>query len=173
MKKSTKGAIAAGAAAVLLMGGAGTLAFWTATDNVDAGSLTAGNLSLDLDSCDGWVYSADSSAVTKIVPGDVVENTCNGTITGEGDNLVATVAIDDATVPDLTLGTEQLDVTAELTSPVEATPGAGVPVTAAGTDVTFTITVDFPYGTENNGSQDGVAALGNIAVDAVQVDPNP
>lgn len=172
MKKSTKGAIAAGAAAVLLMGGAGTLAYWTATDNVDAGTLTAGNLSLDLDSCDGWVYAAadaeGTGAVTKIVPGDTVENTCSGTISGEGDHLRATVEIDDATVSDLTLGDETVTVTADLTSPVDPT-GEGVAVTAAGTDVTFTLTAVFPYGTENNNSQDAVAALGNIGVDAVQV----
>ena len=34
MKKSTKGAVAAGAAAVLLMGGAGSLAYWTASGTI-------------------------------------------------------------------------------------------------------------------------------------------
>ena len=46
MKKSTKGAVAAGAAAVLLLGGAGTLAFWNADGTAEGGTLTAGTLEL-------------------------------------------------------------------------------------------------------------------------------
>ena len=34
MNKTTKGALAGGAAAVLLMGGVGTLAYWTADEDV-------------------------------------------------------------------------------------------------------------------------------------------
>ena len=52
MNRSTKGAIAAGAAAVLLMGGAGSLAFWTADGDVDGGTVTAGTLSLTDLECD-------------------------------------------------------------------------------------------------------------------------
>lgn len=37
MRKTTKGALAAGAAAALLIGGAGTLAYWAAEDSADGG----------------------------------------------------------------------------------------------------------------------------------------
>jgi predicted ribosomally synthesized peptide with SipW-like signal peptide len=46
MRKSTKGALAAGTAAVLLTGGAGSLAYWTATDTTKGAVIGAGQLGL-------------------------------------------------------------------------------------------------------------------------------
>jgi alternate signal-mediated exported protein len=107
MKRSTKGAIAAGGAAVLLMGGAGTLAYWTATGTVDGGSFTSGELKLLNEDCDGagggtgtgWFF--DSGEVTNgkeyaagdlLVPGDVLSKTCTFDIKATGEHLRATLA---------------------------------------------------------------------------------
>ena len=49
MKKSTKGAVAAAAAGVLLLGGAGSLAYWTADGAADGGSITAGGIATPAD----------------------------------------------------------------------------------------------------------------------------
>ncbi|MBM4653639.1 alternate-type signal peptide domain-containing protein [Rhodococcus hoagii] len=44
MNKKTKGAIAAGAAAVLLAGGAGTMAAWNSSASLPSATITAGEL---------------------------------------------------------------------------------------------------------------------------------
>ena len=45
MKKSTKGALAATTAGVLLLGGAGSLAFWS--DSIGGSTISSGHISLD------------------------------------------------------------------------------------------------------------------------------
>ena len=47
MKKSTKGAFAAAAAGSLLLGGAGSLAYWTDASTVDGKAITSGHLQLN------------------------------------------------------------------------------------------------------------------------------
>src|SRR5690606_28979207 len=81
MNKSTKGALAAAAAAVLLMGSAGTLAFWTADETTPGATIDAGHLALVIDGtntgCGAWsLDSGESVAGTwtdgdPLVPGDV------------------------------------------------------------------------------------------------------
>ena len=171
MKKTTKAAIAIGAAAVLLMGGAGTLAFWIETGEAEGGTLTSGELTLDATDCEtaGWVY-ADSDAhgtgepVTLIVPGDTVEKSCDVVIGGTGDHLRAEINTDD--IANVDIGTDTLTVTAGVT---------GVPLGTAididgPTTATITITAAFPYGTEaDNGSELSTATLDTIELEAVQV----
>ncbi|QHC57524.1 alternate-type signal peptide domain-containing protein [Rathayibacter sp. VKM Ac-2760] len=101
MKKTTKGAIAAGAAAVLLLGGAGTLAFWSDSAPIDAGAIDSGNLTLDVaagtwaDATPGTTTgTAFDPATDLIVPGDIIQYTTNATVTGIGKNLEATFSAD-------------------------------------------------------------------------------
>lgn len=176
MKKSTKGAVAAGAAAVLLLGGAGTLAYWTAEGDAEGGTLTAGTLELsDLECGDDWL-DADDNAIAILVPGDLVTKECTGTITMTGDNIEATVTLDDSSVataeaafndatPDDVEG-DGVDISASLT-------GGGT-VTASG-PISVTITVDWDFGTIADNESQGVStsALNGLVVNAIQVDPNP
>lgn len=46
MNKTTKGALAAGAAGILLLGGAGSYALWSDAETVQGGTITAGNLDI-------------------------------------------------------------------------------------------------------------------------------
>ncbi|MGD9960177.1 alternate-type signal peptide domain-containing protein [Nocardioides sp.] len=93
MKKSTKGALAAGAAGVLLMGGAGSLAYWTATGTANGGSITSGSLSLTNGSCDSaWKYASGTAAgstASLVVPGDSITKSCTFTVGATGDHLTA------------------------------------------------------------------------------------
>lgn len=98
MKKTTKGAIAVGAATLLLLGGGGTFALWNSDATVSAGTIESGSLALNAAAGDGTWYeeAALTNAITwgnegagyAIVPGDTVywEST-DLTVTGEGDNL--------------------------------------------------------------------------------------
>lgn len=93
MNKATKGAIAAGAAGILLLGGAGTLAKWEDTDSIDPASISTGVLTLGLgtgtwyDATVGTTGPIADIANFDIVPGDTITYTTTATITAEGDNL--------------------------------------------------------------------------------------
>ena len=54
MKKATKGALAVTAAGALLLGGAGTLAYWNDVQGVTGGTISSGHLKLTPGTCDGW-----------------------------------------------------------------------------------------------------------------------
>jgi len=98
MHTTTKGALAAGAAAVLLLGGAGTLAFWSDDATLNGGSVTSGSLSIDPVSCtSAWQYASGSAANTNvvngIVPGDAIYKVCTFTVAAVGDHITATPTI--------------------------------------------------------------------------------
>ncbi len=59
MNKTIKGVLAAGTASVLLVGGAGTLAYWNDSATVGGATFTAGDLKLDASSCAsaGWTVT--------------------------------------------------------------------------------------------------------------------
>lgn len=187
MRKSTKGAIAAGGAAVLLMGGAGTLAFWTATDDATGGVINAGTLTLTSVGCDAdWVYAAGQAGagqpVDLFVPGDVVTKECTFTIGATGDHLSATIdAPDTLTFVTDPTGTS-FDASVSATYDVNGTPIAdGGTITDAngGDTLTVAFDVDIPFGTAdptgiNDNDMQGVeATLNTLTVTLTQADPNP
>ncbi|MET1132446.1 MAG: alternate-type signal peptide domain-containing protein [Aeromicrobium sp.] len=96
MNKSTKGAIAAGAAAVLLLGGAGSLAYWNAEGDIAGGTITAGELKLTDPTTGAWTLNGDpvtDVSSVRVVPGDELEYTASWDITATGDNLTAAVDV--------------------------------------------------------------------------------
>jgi alternate signal-mediated exported protein len=171
MKKSTKGALAAAAAGTLLLGGAGSLAFWNATATVDGSTVNAGSLVLDGEDCSDWVLDngevvGGADLADSIVPGDQITKTCTYTITATGDHLRATLDADGG------------DETGSLAGVVTVTPSfdvGGSPVTEItedndGDTLTAKIVLDFPYGaTADNTSQLGNLDLTDYVVTATQV----
>ena len=153
MNKSTKGALAMGAAAVLLLGGTGTLAFWSDSATVNGGSVTSGSLALDAVGCDAtWVYDNGASAgdtVGEVVPGDAIAKSCTFTIDAEGDHLEATPTVP-ATVTYTTSGSAPtLDLSVAATYDVDGTPLTGADTITEANDgdtLTADIVVTFPYG---------------------------
>jgi len=176
MKKSTKGALAAGTAAVLLLGGAGTLAYWNDSETVTGTTIGSGRLDLQVVSCDDWQLDGTGGTggdlgSREIVPGDSLTKTCTYTLTAEGDHLEATL---DVSTPTWT-GDLADDVTTGATFTVgvdPVTPGTpyvfedGSPQT-----VTAAFTVDFPFGTGvDNTSQNVTAALADVTLTVTQTD---
>ena len=175
MKKSTKGAVAAGTAAVLLTGGVGSLAYWTDTTILDGGGVQTGQMALGDADCDpGWNHQG-GGAVTKIVPGDVLTKDCTFTITAEGDNLEATLTTPETVTYTASGGgtpvTRQLTVGASYKIGAVAAPEI---ITSAhnGSTVTATLTVTFPYGDATtinaNDTQNLTATLDDVTVSLVQ-----
>lgn len=177
MKKATKGALAAVAAGTLLVGGAGSLAYWTGSSPISgATTINSGKLSLSAVTCTGtglhdWQYASDSSvftpATSKVVPGDKISKVCSTTLTMAGDHIAA----------DLSLNTPASfaaanGLTAELVPSADFVVDGATQthVGGAGTyTVKVTVTVDFPRGAvANNGSQDLSASLNALTVSATQ-----
>lgn len=184
MKKTTKGALAAVAAGVLLMGGAGSLAYWSDTATVDGGAITTGELALGDATCDAdWAYAVGNAGAgttaTLIVPGDTVAKQCTFTVTATGDNLQATLTT--PTTVDVTETPGAASLQADV-SAAYAIGGAAIPasITSAndGQTVTATIEVAFPFGTDDdattpvnvNDTQDIVATLDTIEVTLTQTE---
>ncbi|WP_456787551.1 alternate-type signal peptide domain-containing protein [Cellulomonas sp. P5_C5] len=172
MRKTTKGAIAVGAGVALLLGGAGTLAYWqvgTAVDSttgIQSGTLTIAPKTGATTAV--WTWGTGSTtfnpATQRIVPGDIVTRTQVFTVTGQGDHLKAEIALNLApavanNAAMLTaLGTPVTTITGStVTAPTTLTSAAGPTGTvltitpnvsgSVSFDVTVKSVVTFPFGT--------------------------
>lgn len=188
MNKTIKGSLAAGAAAVLLLGGAGSLAYWTDDANINGGTITAGTLTLDAGTCGDWTYAAGAAGagapVKLFVPGDIVTNTCTFTVGATGDNLVASIAATDA---EFTADGSSLTLKPATTYAIDGTnarvidDGDTIDSGDDGATITATIDVTIPFGTKDgsgvapvneNDTQSVVTGLENISIQLSQVNPN-
>ncbi|WP_229051188.1 alternate-type signal peptide domain-containing protein [Aeromicrobium sp. Leaf350] len=174
MKKTTKGALAAGAAAAILLGGAGTLAYWTADTNVNAGTLSSGTITLGTPACgSGWTHTETSTPVVKVIPGDTIRLQCTVTLDLQGDHIGAKLQIGNITAAG--------PLASELTFGAVTLSGDGVTnntVVGQGTKtITATVNASYPYGTvsanpltsaDNDGKNITAEQLGQLQLVAVQ-----
>lgn len=159
MNKATKGAVAAGAAAVLLLGGLGSLALWSDSEELDGGTITSGDLSLTQDGEPVWrEISGDVNAAGEIdpatfliVPGDVVTYSSTFNIAASGDNLQADLSVD---IADLAPGTGNAQLLSRIDTDIVATSGAtalptdGETVRISTADQVVELTVTFTFDEE-------------------------
>ncbi|SDS84600.1 alternate-type signal peptide domain-containing protein [Microlunatus soli] len=174
MRKTAKGAIAAAAAAVLLVGGAGSLAYWTDSANVDGGTVNSGHLQLLTDDtnpgCSAWTLDGGDPfdpATSLLVPGDTVTETCTFTLDAEGDHMEGTVEASAANVSgDLA---DALEVTV---SGITLNGTAATTFTEAndGQTLGVNVAVNFLPASDNT-TMDLSAVLDNITVTATQAHP--
>jgi alternate signal-mediated exported protein len=186
MKRLTKAAIATGAAAFLLLGGAGTVAYWTGTGTATGTEVKSGTLTVTNGTCAAWTYTTASGGgpVTLAVPGDTVQTSCTVTVQGTGDHLGVKASFDPSTAG----WTE----TNALVSALKLSEGQvqvdGNPVPAAGFSIadgkahvlTLDVQAEFPYGDATqasiNDTQSLSATLKNVAIQIVQTNtanPSP
>lgn len=92
MNKLVKGSVAAATGIVLLMGGAGSLALWNDSADISNASIDSGNLTLST------AGGAWDTLPTNWVPGDEYEYTANVTVTATGDNILATLTLDNSSI---------------------------------------------------------------------------
>jgi alternate signal-mediated exported protein len=173
MSKITKGAIAATIAAVLLLSGAGTLAYWSDADNVDGSDFNAGSLSLTpLNGCDVWNLDTGEPggqpfvpASGYIVPGDVITKVCTFTVDAVGEHLRASVVAEPGTndgdlLDYLTVATTDLAIGV---SPISS-------ITEANDGQTLSVTVQVTFnGSADNDSQHLEAVLDDINIVTTQL----
>lgn len=166
MRTSVKAALAGVAGAGLLLGGAGSLAYWNDTETENGGTIESGTLNLLDQKCSGWVVDGSVTVPKEtedllgsflIVPGTKLAKTCTFDIKVAGV-LKAELSVDEPDVDVSTLGNE-LTVTPAfriLTSTGLASTGDVVAVTAgtgtwsfdqedSGKKLEAVITVELPF----------------------------
>jgi alternate signal-mediated exported protein len=140
MNTMIKGSIAGATGIALLMGGFGTYALWSDSENLAATGVQSGEL--DIATSAGVYDDANSAAANdwtttdKMVPGDKVTYTQTFTVKGSGKNLKGTIAY---VKPELTNNTF-----AGLTHTVDIT-SSNAAITAGSTAGTFNFAQ--PFGT--------------------------
>ncbi|GEP34097.1 hypothetical protein NSZ01_18650 [Nocardioides szechwanensis] len=178
MNKATKGALAAVAGGSLLLGGAGTLAYWTGTADVDGGSINSGKLTLSAPVCNvvtdaethNWQYDGGSAftiGTSKVVPGDTINKVCKMTLVIEGDHVGATLGLETPTIT--TDAGHTLDTELTKTATFTVAGAAYAPITAPGTyDVLATVSVSLPSSVTSTTTQDVAAVLEAMTLTATQ-----
>ena len=174
MNRSTKAALAAAAAAFLLLGGAGSLAYWNSTQTVAGGSIASGTLTLTQEagqSCTAWTLDAAGGSTTYtagntlVVPGDVITKDCDFTVTASGAHLAAdlTMAAPSFTGDSVLAG--KLSPAATYTLDGNAV-SSGRSITSAddGAVLHATITVTFDTATSGVTAQGMAAGLDDIVI---------
>ena len=163
MNTFVKGAIAAGAATVLLLGGAGTFALWNQTATVASTTISSGTLTLAA-STGTW-----NTNPTKWVPGDSFTYSTNLTVVAIGDNLNSKLVVTPGS-----LGTGAL--ASALTVTMAVTPTSGLTVNplnaneftvatkASGSyTVPVVVTVTFPSTVSGTTAQADTVTLSGIS----------
>jgi alternate signal-mediated exported protein len=150
MNKLTSGAIVGTLGIALLLGGAGTFAMWNTSATSELGSVASGTLSIASNNNAAWKnISADapaggttipSIAAYKIVPGDTIQMTQTFSVAATGNNLVATLGYDDASIK--TTGVDATATAANVAlkgATIISMNATGTGVVAGTTPNTFTV----------------------------------
>lgn len=167
--------IAIAAGAILLLGGGTTLAYWSTSASLTAGTVTTGDLNLTVTPGESeWTLTPEGGApaaadpdTVRIVPGDTVTMTQTATLTLVGDNLEAelTATLVDAVLPPgVTAPTPTVAIdTAEATSALTEASDGGT--------VTVTVTYVFPSATANRDLTNAALNFGGVDLVLTQVAP--
>jgi alternate signal-mediated exported protein len=162
VNRNAKGAVAAGAAIVVLLGGAGSYALWSDSASNTPGNITTGELTLTATGTPAWTDisatgivggTAVNPATQLMVPLDTWQYTSSYTAVATGKNMKAQVTVNPGTAGTPPTGVSitpaaSVDGTATTGSAVTITPGAShtvvVTVTVAFADVSGRTSVNTP-----------------------------
>lgn len=170
MKKVTKATIAAAAAGVLLLGGAGTVALWSANEGINAGTVSTGHLTLDAAAAGEWsdvsipgTPTAFAPLTDDIVPGDTVAYEQTVIVSADGKNLKGELTASGLTggsaLPDGVTVDVVVDGSAEGLTQV----GNAISFDAAG-DYVVPVTVTVTFDQAATGSMDTAVDLGSMTL---------
>lgn len=187
MNKLTKAGIATAAGIALLMGGAGTLAYWNDSANLTGGAITAGTLKIT--SVGTGVWSSDKTGTVadiasyRIVPGEKLTYTTTVNISVVGNALttvqasLGSAAITAATATGAQQTANNALAAALGSSAVLTVTGTGVTGTGPYTipsstsSLTVSATLSFPNGAAGaeNGAKTGQVNLSGFALTLSQL----
>lgn len=155
MNKTIKGLAALVVAGLLLLAGYGTYALWSDSETLNGGSLSSGQLAFEGATPGEWRDASEGApgelipdiATFQIVPGDVLTYTLTRTVRASGDNLIATLAADPASVT----GDPELLANVAVSTGITVDGAAAGAITESndGQEVVVTVTFDFDEGSTN------------------------
>lgn len=173
MNRKAKGALAVGAGAILLLGGAGSYALWSVDSDIAGGSnISTGNFALDCGTTGAWADISPTMqggttvnpAVDLMVPGDVWKYSGNCTPTFSGKNMKAQLNVNG-------IGTGgTLPTGISVISQADGTAGTAFPA-VSGTPVAVTVTVTFDAATGGTTSTNTAVSVDAMAISLKQVRP--
>ncbi|WP_206447586.1 alternate-type signal peptide domain-containing protein [Agrococcus sp. KRD186] len=171
MNKFTKGSIAASAAVLLLLGGAGSLAYWNDDAALAVDPINAGQLTIDA-STGAW-----APEIASWVPGDQAVYSTVLAVVAEGDNIQGTIELELDSVEISPL---------EAAGQFELTLGAGAAATVpdgaaltfnADQSITFdgpgtyaipvALTVEFPFNLSDENVSPNISQNASVDFDSV------
>jgi alternate signal-mediated exported protein len=171
MRKSTKGALAGSAAALLLMGGMGTHATWNDDDVVSGTDVNTGHLKIQDWTCGVWKLGVTTfaPATDLIVPGDVLTRVCTFKIDIAGSSASATLDIDTPSFVD-TNGdpVTVLSATAAFAEDLTNDPITTLTPATSGVSIRATLTAQLSNTVTGLTGQDLAAQLNDVTVTATQ-----
>ncbi|HWI44213.1 MAG TPA: alternate-type signal peptide domain-containing protein [Nocardioides sp.] len=175
MKKTTKGAVAAATGGALLLGGAGTLAFWSDSKDVGGGAIDSGTLSLTQETgqtCSAWTLDggdAYTPGTTLVVPGDAITRSCTYTVNATGEHLAADLGIESTSITGGNDLADSLVPAATYTlDGVAAVDGDQITAANDGDVLVATISVTFDSAVTGLTAQNESAALEDITISLQQ-----
>ncbi|HWV48978.1 MAG TPA: alternate-type signal peptide domain-containing protein, partial [Microbacterium sp.] len=163
---------------VLLLGGGGTLAYWSTTATLGGGTVVSGDLDLQPSGASSWTLTPEGGtavpvtdlAAIEIVPGDTLTLAGDFTITLIGDNLVADLAVADLA----SLPTGILPPAISVTDDTGATfSGDGLTAALNGEVVSVEVAFQFDPATSGTDLQTTDFVFEDVALTLTQVDPTP
>lgn len=184
MNKLIMGSIAGAAGVALLLGGAGTFALWNSEADIDAATITAGTLTV---ATSNGVWTDQTSATNaiditdyEIVPGDTLTYTTEVLFNAIGDNLNATLSVDQRSIRPagglndaadvalaeyLTAHTTLLVTSHGNISSEAAGVGPSMNLTPDDGDNTYSVTVTIAFPAEVANRNDDLAKTGAVILD--------
>ena len=167
MNKMIKGSVAGATGIALLMGGFGTYALWSDSENLAENGVQSGELDI---ATSGGAYddantgaANDWTAADKMVPGDKVTYTQTFTVKASGKKLAGTIAYVKPSLTSTFAGlTHSVAVTSSSSSVTETAPGSNqfafnAPFGTA--TLTAVVTYTLPSGTSGQTDQNKAATL--------------
>jgi len=164
MKTVTKAAIAASAGVALLLGGAGSLAYWNDTKVGSSLTIASGNLAIGtIVDGTGWTLQQNATGIPAaeatgvaytnqlVVPGDTLTKTVSVPITLTGENMRAQLAVTGAKGASNGLSdsiTATVVSVNGVTSPANLTPTIVTAATGA-VDVVYKVTIPWNASVDN------------------------
>jgi alternate signal-mediated exported protein len=135
MNKTVKGSLAGAAGVALLMGGFGSYALWSDSEDLGANGVSSGVLTIDTSAGSyddaNTAAAGDWTASDKMVPGDKVTYTQTFSVAGTGKNLKGSIAL--ANPGSTNTFSSNMVRTVKITS----SNGTIVPVSGSDTSFTF------------------------------------
>ncbi|WP_245548572.1 alternate-type signal peptide domain-containing protein [Gordonia namibiensis] len=175
MNRKTKGAIAVGAGAILLLGGMGSYALWSDAEDVAGADITAGAFGL---ACPNGAWTDVSGDVpvtavtpgtTLMVPGDIWEYNVTCTVTATGKNMRAQLSVTDLGTDSTLPPTSRVDIETE----VDNAAYTNAPIVVSGGQVLpVKVTVAFDPATTGTDFTNGQINVSGMQIMLNQVRPS-